>query len=186
MDDLPALVASMATVAAAMMTASNLGSRVTGWGFVIFSIGSVAWMAVGWTSGQQSLLLTNAFLTLVNLVGIWRWLGRQARYDDSSREVADRSAESAAPTLFPAGALVGSTIRAPDGTADATVVEAMVRCDTGSIAYVVVSRGGLAGVGETLHAIEASQLCFTEDGLLARVDLATLPPIDPERWPARV
>ena len=34
-------LATIATMIAAMMTASNLGARVTGWGFVVFSISSV-------------------------------------------------------------------------------------------------------------------------------------------------
>ncbi|WP_366499360.1 hypothetical protein [Sphingopyxis sp.] len=59
-----------------MMTASNLGARITGWGFAVFTIGSICWSLVGFWSGQTHLVATNVFLTLVNLVGIWRWLGR--------------------------------------------------------------------------------------------------------------
>jgi hypothetical protein len=68
-------IAPIATMIAAIMTAANLGARITGWGFVVFAIGSIAWTAVGLSSGQTNLVATNAFLTLVNLVGIWRWLG---------------------------------------------------------------------------------------------------------------
>lgn len=39
-------LATIATMIAAMMTASNLGARVTGWGFVVFSISSVCWTTV--------------------------------------------------------------------------------------------------------------------------------------------
>ena len=72
-------LAPAATMIAAMMTAANLGARVTGWGFVVFTVGSIGWCAIALSTGQQNLLWTNGFLTLVNGVGIWRWLGRKAR-----------------------------------------------------------------------------------------------------------
>ena len=74
-------IAPGATMIAAMMTAANLGARVTGWGFAIFSVGAIAWVIVALASGQHNLLLSNAFLLIVDLVGVWRWLGRRARYD---------------------------------------------------------------------------------------------------------
>ena len=74
-EDITHYVAPAATMIAACMTAANLGPRVTGWGFAVFTIGSLSWCIIGIVSGQQSLVLTNAFLTLVNIVGIWRWLG---------------------------------------------------------------------------------------------------------------
>src|SRR6188768_57692 len=70
MNDIASWVAPAATMIAAIMTAANLGARVTGWGFVVFSVGSVAWTLVGLGSGQTNLVATNIFLTLVNLVGI--------------------------------------------------------------------------------------------------------------------
>ena len=47
MEGLAGWVALAATCIAALMTASNLGARVTGWGFVIFTIGAAAWIVVG-------------------------------------------------------------------------------------------------------------------------------------------
>jgi hypothetical protein len=80
--ELAGWVAPAATMIAAIMTAANLGSRVTGWGFAVFCVGAVSWIIVGAGTGQQNLLLSNAFLLLVDVVGVWRWLGRKARYDD--------------------------------------------------------------------------------------------------------
>ena len=40
MDNLAIWVAPIATTLAALMTASNLGSRITGYGFIVFTIGS--------------------------------------------------------------------------------------------------------------------------------------------------
>ena len=77
-------VAPIATTIAAIMVAANLGSRFTGWGFVVFTIGSVGWMVVGAVTDQPSLLWQNVFLFAVNVVGIWRWLGLRARYEKGS------------------------------------------------------------------------------------------------------
>ena len=58
-------IAPIATMIAAMITAANLGARVTGWGFVIFTMGSIGWSIVGLSSGQTNLFLTNMVLTVV-------------------------------------------------------------------------------------------------------------------------
>src|SRR6202007_1871385 len=84
-------LAPAATMIAAMMTAANLGARVTGWGFVVFTVGSIGWCAIALSTGQQNLLWTNGFLTLVNGVGIWRWLGRKARYEAGGKSAEVRS-----------------------------------------------------------------------------------------------
>ena len=42
--DIAGWIAPIATAIAAIMTASNLGTRVTGWGFVVFAVGSIAWI----------------------------------------------------------------------------------------------------------------------------------------------
>ena len=47
MEDIIAWVATVATIIAALMTASNLGPRITGYGFVVFTVGSLAWLALG-------------------------------------------------------------------------------------------------------------------------------------------
>ena len=95
-----AWIAPIATMIASMMTAANFGSRITGWGFVVFVIGSIAWSAVGLASGQTNLVATNVFLTLVNLIGVWRWLARQARYDDGGQKGARHSGRASVPSLF--------------------------------------------------------------------------------------
>lgn len=88
-------VAPIATTIAAIMVAANLGSRITGFGFIVFSVGSIAWMAVGWFDDQMNLVWQNAVLLGVNLVGIWRWLGLRARYEKGAQVAAEQSAERA-------------------------------------------------------------------------------------------
>ena len=66
MDDIVSWLAPAATTLAALITASNLGSRITGYGFAIFTVGSLAWLAQGYLTGQPSLLWQNAILTVLN------------------------------------------------------------------------------------------------------------------------
>jgi hypothetical protein len=180
-------VAPTATMIAAMMTASNLGARVTGWGFVVFSIGAVAWIIQALGTGQQNLLLSNAFLLVINVVGIWRWLGRQSAYEDGARAAREESARRGVPTLFPMSALVGKPVKTQDGATIGTMIEAMASSDRGQVAYMVVSRGGIGGVGETLHAIGWSEGVYRDEGMeigLSEADLAARPALDRAKWPA--
>ena len=189
MEELAGWIAPAATMIAAMMTAANLGTRVTGWGFVIFTVGSIGWSIVAIATGQHNLLLTNGFLTVVNAIGIWRWLGRQARYEDGSRAATARSAAARAPTLFSAGALVGHKVVSQDGTPLGTVVDGMLRCKDKALAYVVVSVGGVAGIGEELRAVDPARLVFHADGIstnLTQGDVQDLPKLPVDNWPAQL
>ena len=67
MDQWISWVATAATIIAACMTASNLGTRITGSGFIVFTVGSIAWIAVALMTGQSALLWTNIVLTFLNL-----------------------------------------------------------------------------------------------------------------------
>jgi hypothetical protein len=185
--ELAGWIAPAATMIAAMMTAANLGARVTGWGFVLFSVGAVAWVIVALGSGQQNLLWSNAFLLLVDVVGIWRWLGRQARYEAGADAAVAASSARPGPDLFALGTLAGRSVYAPDGAVIGQAVEAMAACDSGAIAYLVVSQGGVGGVGERLHALGWHEITPGADRIEARIGadaLARRPRLDPEHWPA--
>ena len=85
-------IAPIATTIAAVMVAANLGSRFTGWGFIVFTIGSLGWIVIGATTGQPNLLWQNVFLCVVNVIGIWRWLGLRARYEKGAGKATGDSA----------------------------------------------------------------------------------------------
>src|SRR5215203_6752497 len=108
-------VARIATIAAATITASNLGSRITGYGFIIFTIGSIAWFSLGIATGQPALVWTNAALTFLNLFGIWRWLGRQAKVEEGAKAASQVSQERPVETLFPVSLLTRSPVVGNDG-----------------------------------------------------------------------
>jgi hypothetical protein len=187
--DLAGWIAPIATMIAAMMTAANLGARVTGWGFVVFTVGSIAWSIVGVASGQTNLVATNAFLTLVNGVGIWRWLGRQRAYEDGGASAKEASRRSASPTLFTATGLGGMPVVDSAGEAVGRSVEALMSCAAGEIAYVVVASGGLGGIDETLRAVARQDVSFGCDRLALAISAETfarLTPLAPGDWPGEI
>lgn len=189
MENLPSYVAPAATMIAAMMTAANLGARVTGWGFVVFTLGSICWSILGVQEGQRGLLISNAFLTVVNLVGIWRWLGRQAKFGDGGRRAMKRSERTAGPTLMSACTLLSAPITDGDGDRIATVVDVMLSRERGDIVYLVASRGGVGGVGESLHPIDPDAVELTPDGVVTRLsadEFAALPVLEADRWPSEL
>ena len=187
MEDLAGWIAPAATMIAAMMTAANLGARVTGWGFVVFTLGSIAWSVVGFSSGQTNLLATNGFLTLVNCVGIWRWLGKQRAYEDGGKSASVASRKSPFPTLFTASSVAGMPVEAENGEKIGKAVEALVTCKTGDISYVVIASSGLGGIGEELRAVGKENISFAFDKLVLRFSRALyeeLPPLVDGEWPA--
>ena len=78
MDELTMLrtVAACTTILAAAMVAANMNARITVAGFAIFIVASITWMADGWLERKSSLVIQNAILLLINILGVWRWLPR--------------------------------------------------------------------------------------------------------------
>ena len=178
-------IAPAATMIAALMTAANLGARVTGWGFVIFTIGSSAWVFVGLNNDQGNLVASNGFLTLVNAIGVWRWLGRQSRYEavGADAEAAGRSPLRA--SVFALSGVAGRKIVGAGDTVLAEAVEAIMDCRTGTIIHVVARVGGVAGVGETLVAVPREKLVFGHEAIattLTAEAIADLPLADRGEW----
>src|SRR5688500_4175988 len=189
MENIANWTATVFTIVAALMTAANLGARLTGWGFAMFAVGSVAWIAADVQRGdpEPTLLVTHCVLLLVNLFGVWRWLGRQARYEDSSAHASKRSRWARVPTLFSAGSLIGATVRGSGEDSRGTVVDAMLKCDDKGLAYVVTSEGGVGGAGETLRAVPPEHLRLNEGEVVCDLnddEWKRLPPIEDDRWPA--
>lgn len=187
--DLLSWTATIATVIAASLTASNLGTRITGYGFVIFTVGSIAWLALGVTTGQPALVWTNAVLTFLNLFGIWRWLGRQAKVEEGSQAASEASEQTPGEALFPISLLTRATVRSPDSSTLGSCVDAMAGCGSGRVAYVMVSEGGIAGAGETFRAIPWTMLRPERDEVIAALDrhqFSALEPVPRDRWPERL
>jgi hypothetical protein len=188
MESLATWVAPIATTIAALMTASNLGSRITGYGFVVFTIGSLAWLTLGITTGQANLLWQNVILTALNLFGIWRWLGRQTRIEEGGVAAQEQSAELASETLFPASLLTKATLVGPGGDELGSCVEAMLGCRSGRPAYLVVAEGGVASMGETLRRVDWRDTHVEDDRLVTALNsaqFAAAEELTRDQWPGR-
>ena len=187
MTDLVQWIATAATITAALMTASNLGARITGYGFAVFLFGSIAWLAAGILTGNPALAWTNVALSILNLFGIWRWLGRQAKVEEGGHEAAEASERSATPALFPVSMLTSATLRS-GGEELGHCVDAMAGSDDGRLRYVVVSAGGMAGVGETLRRLDWANAHVDGDVVRTKLgegEFEALEIVERDRWPAR-
>lgn len=181
-------VAPIATTIAALMTASNLGSRITGYGFIVFTVGSVAWLTLGITTGQSNLLWQNVILTGLNLFGIWRWLGRQARIEDGGAAAQEKSAALPGEPLFPASLLTKAKLVSADGNDLGSAVEAMLGCRSGRPSYLVIAEGGVAGVGETLRRVEWGGARVDGASLVTSLtadEFARTTALTRDQWPGR-
>lgn len=171
-------VAPIATMIAAMMTAANLGARVTGWGFVVFVVGSIAWTTIGLSSGQTNLIAANGFLTAVNIFGVWRWLGREARYHDDAQVVAKATDAKAMPTLTSLTDIVGRDVKSASGTTLGQIVDAMIARDDNAVGGLLVRHGGVGGVGERVVLLTPDSFDLKTAHVATRLsadDLAALP-----------
>jgi hypothetical protein len=188
MQDIISWVATAATNAAALMTASNHGSRITGYGFGVFLVGSLAWITAAAMNGDPALMWSNIALSFLNLFGMWRWLGRQGRIEEGETAAARRSRAATGETLFPVSLLSKAKLVGADGNVLGHGVDAMAGCANGTIRYMVVSEGGIAGVGETLRRVDWDGLKVDDDKVRCKLDeaaLHALPSIEADDWPAR-
>lgn len=175
-------IAPVTTSIAAVMVALNGGARLTGYGFIVFAIGSIAWSAYGWMTAQDNLLIQNLILLAINLLGIWRWLGRTARYEEG----AEAASEEAETPMVSAAALAGLDAVDREGERIGSVVDAMIACDSGRMAYATVSVGGVGGVGEKLFAVPWRDLRISTDrvevnSLASRLHRAS--GVEADHWP---
>jgi hypothetical protein len=187
MTDLFPWIATIATIVAAFLTAANLGPRITGYGFCVFFVGSLAWLAVGLMTDQPALVWTDSVLTVLNLFGIWRWLGRETKVEEGGRSATKASEQTPGEALFPISML--STAPVMSGTAElGRCVDAMAGCSSGQLDYLVVSQGGVAGVGETLRRLPWRAARVDGTFVVTDVDaerFGNLEELARDQWPGR-
>ena len=180
-------VATVATVIAAFMTASNLGSRITGYGFAVFTAGALCWIAVGALTDQPALLWTNVVLIVLDIFGVWRWLGRQARVEEGARSATQASELTPGEALFPVSLLARAPVQC-GGEEVGHCIDAMAGCRSGRIDYVVVSEGGVAGVGERLRRLPWTDAHVDEEIVSAHFaadGFQRLEELPRDQWPGR-
>lgn len=188
MDQTVSWIATAATIIAACFTASNLGSRITGIGFIIFTLGSIAWFTTGVLTDQPALMYTNAVMTLLNLFGVYRWLGRQAKLEQGASKAAEASVATSGENLFPASSLTASRLLGRGGVPLGATVDAMLSCDGGKLRYLVVAQGGVAGVGETFRRVDWHFAGVEEGAVKTEItpeQFDRLPELQKDNWPGR-
>jgi hypothetical protein len=187
MADTISWVATVATVLAALMTAANLGPRVTGYGFAVFTVGAVCWIVVGVSNGQPALTWTNVVLVLLDVFGVWRWLGWQAKVEEGGEAAAKASEHTPGEALFPISLLTRAAVDC-GGQDIGRCVDAMAGCRSGQLAYVVVAEGGVAGVGETLRRMPWSEANVEGEQVVSRLgreEFQRLEVLPKDQWPGR-
>src|SRR5689334_4800697 len=132
MADTSSWVATVASIVAASMTAANLGSRITGYGFCVFLVGSLSWLVAGVMTGQSALTWTNIVLTVLNMFGMWRWLGRQTKVEEGARAASRASEHTPGETLFPISLLSRAAVVAGEVELG-HCVDAMAGCSSGRL-----------------------------------------------------
>lgn len=66
--------ATITGICAACLVSLNLGRRRTGFGFIVFTFSSVAWIVFAVLSSETPLAIQNVVLTVINIIGVYRWL----------------------------------------------------------------------------------------------------------------
>lgn len=61
-------------IVAAIMVSADLGRRITGFAFIVFAISSTCWVVIGLSDDEAPLMYQNIVLTVINFIGIYRWL----------------------------------------------------------------------------------------------------------------
>lgn len=92
-------IAAIGTILAAAMVAADYSRRVTGFGFVLFSIVACMWVYSGLTAPDgMPLALQNSVLLFINLFGVWQFLisRKKKREIEKAAEIAEQAKEEVA------------------------------------------------------------------------------------------
>lgn len=126
-------------------------------------------------------------LTVLDIFGVWRWLGRQAKVEEGARAAAEASEETPGEALFPVSLLARAPVRCGP-TEVGRCIDAMASCRSGQLDYVVVSEGGMAGVGETLRKVPWAGAEVDNEALLIWTSAEAFNRFEElprDQWPAR-
>lgn len=87
-------IAAIGTIIAASLVASDLGRKVIGWGFVLFSVVAALWVYAGVSASDGTpIAVQNGILLFINLFGVWQYL--ISRKKKREIELAEHFAEEA-------------------------------------------------------------------------------------------
>ncbi len=91
-------IGAIGAILAAAMIAADLGRKVTGWGFVLFSVVSIVWIVSGLTSDGMPIAVQNGILLVINVYGVWQFLlsPRKKREIEEAERIAEEAKERVA------------------------------------------------------------------------------------------
>jgi uncharacterized membrane protein YphA (DoxX/SURF4 family) len=92
-------IAAIGTILAAAMVAADFSRRITGFGFVLFSIVACLWVYSGLTAPDgMPLAIQNGVLLFINLFGVWQFLisRKKKREIDKAAEIAEQAKQEVA------------------------------------------------------------------------------------------
>jgi hypothetical protein len=67
-------LASFWTIAPGLVIAARVRPRLMGWAFLGLTFGSLIWIVAGYLASDYALVAQNVAITLINCLGIYRWL----------------------------------------------------------------------------------------------------------------
>jgi len=101
----------------------------------------------------------------------------------------ERDSSGPGPEVMAADTLEGDRVVNPRGEQLGKIRKIMIDVRSGRVAYAVLAAGGVAGVGERLHAIpwsalvlDADNKCFVLD--VSKERLLSAPGFDKDHWPS--
>lgn len=88
-------IAAIGTIIAAALVASDFGRRVTGFGFVLFCVVAIVWVASSLMNGTIPLAVQNAILLAINAWGVWQYLlnPKKKREIERQEQLAEEARE---------------------------------------------------------------------------------------------
>lgn len=66
-------LAMVTGITAAILVSGDFGRKITALGFWVFLVSSVSWIIVALSESEVPLLGQNIVLTIINMIGIYRW-----------------------------------------------------------------------------------------------------------------
>jgi hypothetical protein len=84
-------IAAVLTIVAAGLVAANIGRRVTGWAFILYTAAAIAWIVSALLNDTMPLAIQNGILLVIDLFGIWQYL-----LNPKKKKVIDRVEQVAA------------------------------------------------------------------------------------------
>ena len=92
-------IAAIGTILAAAMVAADFSRRITGFGFVLFSVVACLWVYSGLTAPDgMPLAIQNGVLLFINIFGVWQFLiSRKKKQEiDKAAEIVEQAKQEIA------------------------------------------------------------------------------------------